>query len=94
MVEVGALLAVYLNARKVGVEVGGDFRIFKYLVRHHMAPMAGRVANGHQKPLTLSGSAFNRLVAPFVPVHGLVGVLLKVEARRMLQSIHPTKVAS
>ena len=44
-VDVGALLAVDLDADVVLVEVAGDLLVLEALLLHHVAPVAGRVAD-------------------------------------------------
>ena len=80
VVHVRALLAVHLDADKVLVHEPGDVRVLEALALHHVAPVAGAVANrhddGHVPPLRL-GKGFR---APGLPVDGVFGVLAQVEA--------------
>src|SRR5690606_24440149 len=52
--------------------------ILERLVRHYVAPMAGRVANAEQDGPVLGASALERFVAPRIPIDGIVGVLAQV----------------
>ena len=45
-----------------------------------MAPVAGGVANREEDGLVLFSGCFKGLVAPGVPMHGIVGVLEEVGA--------------
>ena len=47
-VDVRPLLAVDLDRDEVGVELRGGRRVLERLVRHHVAPVAGRVADREQ----------------------------------------------
>ena len=86
-VDVGALLAVDLDVDEVLVHVRRGDLVLERLVRHHVAPVAGGVADAQQdrpiKPLGLG----ERLVAPLPPVDRVVGVLLEVGTRGLRQTI-------
>ena len=79
-VDVGALLAVDLDADEVGVHDRGDLGIFERLALHDVAPVASRVANADEDRLVLAPRPLEGLGAPRRPVHGVVGVLAQVEA--------------
>ncbi len=53
-------------------------RVLEGLVSHHVAPVAGRVTDGKQDRFVLLPRQGERLRAPGVPVHRIVGVLLEV----------------
>jgi hypothetical protein len=44
-VDIGALLAVDLDVDEVVVHVGGGLRILEGLTLHHVAPVAGGIAD-------------------------------------------------
>ena len=77
-VDVGTLLAVDLDRHEVLVELRGDAGMLERLVLHDVAPVAGRVADRQEDRLVLAAGALERLVAPGIPVHGVLGVLLQV----------------
>ncbi len=52
-VEVGAFFAVYFDVDEMGVHGNGRFFIFKGFVGHHMAPVAGGVADTEQDGFVL-----------------------------------------
>ena len=79
-VDVGALLAVDLDADVALVHEPGDARVLERLVRHDVAPVARAVADGEQDRAVLGARALERLVAPRVPVHGVRGMLQQVGA--------------
>ena len=57
---------------------------------HHVAPVAGRVADREEDRLVLAARPLQRLVAPGVPVDGVVGVLEEVGARLAREAVHPS----
>ena len=79
-IHVRALLPVDLHADEAVVHVGGRRVVLERLALHHVAPMAGRVADRHQDraiglPRKLASGG-----APRVPVDGVVLVLEEVGA--------------
>jgi len=80
LVEVGALLAVHLDADEVFVEDAADLGVLEALVLHDVAPVARRVADAEEDGPFQGAGAGQRLVAPGEPVHGVVGVLAEVGA--------------
>ena len=87
LVEIGPLLAVDLDADVVGVHQVGDGRIFKTFVLHHVAPMTRAVADREKdRPVERAGR-FKRFGPPWVPIDGIVSVLLQIRARLFRQSI-------
>ncbi len=79
-VDVGALLAVDLDVDEVLVHVGGGLRVLEGLALHHVAPVAGRVADREQDRAVLLARPLQRLGAPGVPVDRVVAVLQQVRA--------------
>ena len=67
-VHVGPLLAVDLDVDEALVHQRRDLRVLERLVRHHVAPVAGRVADREQDRLVLGPRLRERLVAPREPV--------------------------
>jgi hypothetical protein len=57
------------------------------LALHDVAPVAGGVADAQQDRLVLVVRAPKRLLAPGIPVHGVVGVLQQVRAGRVDQPV-------
>ena len=80
-VDVGPLLAVDLDADEALVHQRGRLLVLERLVLHHVAPVAGRVADGEEDRLVLGAGLGERLVAPGVPVDRVVRVLEQVRAR-------------
>ena len=79
-VEVGPLLAVDLDVHEQPVHQLRGLGVLERLVRHHVAPVAGGVADREQDRPVLPPRPLQRLLAPRVPVHRVVGVLQQVGA--------------
>ena len=86
-VQVGALLAVDLDADEVLVEKSSDLFVLEDLVFHDMAPVAAAVADGDEKGPLFASGPFKGLVAPRVPVDGVILVLLQVGRVFVRQSV-------
>jgi hypothetical protein len=87
-VDVGALLAVDLDVDEALVHERRDDRVLEGLVLHHVAPVAGGVADREQDRPVLRAGAGEGLRAPCVPVDRVVRVLAKVRAGGLGESIH------
>ena len=74
-VQVGTFLAVHLDVHEVLVHQGGDVLVFKGFPLHHVAPVAGRIANAQQDGPILFPRPVQRIIAPGIPVHRVLGVL-------------------
>ena len=77
-VDVRPFFAIDLDRDEIAIEHGGDGGVLERLVRHHVAPVARRVANREEDRLVLAGGRGKRLVAPREPVHRVVGVLQQI----------------
>ena len=74
-VDVGPLLAVHFDADEVLVHQRGDLGVLKAFALHHVAPVAGRIADrNEQRPVQLA-RARQRLVAPRQPINWVLSVL-------------------
>ena len=62
--------------------------VLERLVLHHVAPVAGGVADGEEDRPVLVARARERLIAPRVPVDGIVRVLEEVRAGLVGQAVH------
>ena len=89
LIEVGALLAVDFDADEVLVQVARDPWILEGLSLHHMAPVAGRIADREEDRLVLPPRPSERLVSPRVPVDRVFRMLAEVGARLVRQAIAP-----
>ncbi len=86
-VDVRALLAVHLDGHVVGVEVLGGDLVLEGLLGHHMAPVAGAVADAEQHRHVPPPRLVERLRRPGPPVDGVVRVLEEVGGRLTGQSV-------
>ena len=92
-VDVGPLLAVDLD---VDEEVVHDRRgavVLEALMRHHVAPMAGGIADREQDRLARALGFRQRLVAPGPPVHRVVLVLEEIGARLAREPVRSAVLA-
>ena len=87
LVHIGPFLSVHLDAHEAFVHDGGHRVVLEALVLHHMAPMAAAVAHAHQHQLVLLLRLVEGLIAPGVPVHGVVGVLQQVGAGLLCEAV-------
>ncbi len=90
-VDVRPLLAVDLDVDEEVVHERRGVRILERLVCHDVAPMARAVADGDEERLLLRERERERLVAPLVPVHRVLGVLEEVRAGRSGKAVHARK---
>jgi len=79
--DVGPLLAVHLDTHEIAVQEVGDFLVLERLALHDVAPVARTVADGEEDDLILFLGLGEGLVAPGIPVHGVMGVLEEVGTR-------------
>ena len=77
-VDVRPLLAVDLDRHEARVELRGDGGVLERLVRHDVAPVAGRVAHREEHRHVAPGRLLEGGVGPLPPVDGVVGVLEQV----------------
>ena len=80
LVHVGALLAVDLDADECLVQESRDLRVLERFVRHHVAPVAGRIPDRDEDGTVQGLRPLEGFVPPGVPVDGLVGVGEQVRA--------------
>ncbi len=78
LVDVGPLFPVHFDGHEAFVELVCDFFIFEALMRHHMAPMAGGIADGEKHGFILRARFFEGFVAPRIPVYRVMSVLKKI----------------
>ena len=78
LVEVGPLLAIDLDVDVQVVHHLRDGGVLERLVRHHVAPVAGRIADRQQDRLVLALRLRERGRIPRLPVDRVVGVLAQV----------------
>jgi hypothetical protein len=77
-VDVRALLAIDLHAHEAFVHQAGRAGILEGLVRHHVTPMAGGIADRYEHRLVLLTRPRERGRSPRHPVDRVLGVLTQV----------------
>jgi len=87
LVKIGPFLAVDFDVDKERVHPLGDIRIFEALMRHHMAPMAGGIADREQDRLVGGLGSGEHHIAPGLPMNGIVLVLKEVGARLLAEAV-------
>ncbi len=78
LIHVRAFLPIHFDADKVRVEEGSHLRIFEGFALHHVAPMAGRVADAEEDRLVFAARLGEGFFAPGKPVHRVMLVLEEV----------------
>ena len=87
-VHVGALLAVDLDRHQVLVQQLGGWRILEGLVRHHVAPVAGGIADREQHRYIPRPGLRERLLGPGPPIDRIARVLEQIRAGRVAEPVH------
>jgi hypothetical protein len=77
-IDVGPFLAVHLDGNKFFVEQRGDIGVLKRFVRHHMAPVAGRISDAEKNRLLFGTRLGESRLTPRKPVDGIVRMLAEV----------------
>ena len=88
LIDIGALLAIDLDADEQFIHQRGDRIVFETFMRHHMAPMAGRVTNGEEHRLFRAARFIEGVGTPFPPRDGIVLMLQQIGARGFGQAVH------
>jgi len=92
-VHVRAFLPVHLDGHEMGVEESRHLWVREGLMLHHMAPVAGRIADREQDRPVLAPRLLEGLRCPGVPVHRVVGVLQEVGTGLVDKAVGPRGVA-
>ena len=87
-VDVRTLLAVDLDRDEVLVHQRRGRLVLERLVLHHMAPVTGGVSDREEDRFVLVARAGERLLAPRVPIHRIVGVLEEIGAGLAREAVH------
>ena len=74
-VNIGTFFPVYLDGNKIAVQDLRDLLIFKTLMRHHMAPVAGTVTDTQEYRFIFPLCLFKCFCSPRIPVYRVPGVL-------------------
>lgn len=75
LLQVGTFLTVHLYAHGGFVQQGRDLRIAEGLLFHNVAPVTGGIADGQKDRFVLRFSFQEDFRGPWVPIHGVPGVL-------------------
>ena len=78
VVDIRPLLAVDFDVDEQFVHETRRLGVLEQLVRHHMAPVAGGVADRQQDRAVAPLGFGQRVGAPWAPMHGISGVLQKI----------------
>ena len=78
VVDVRPLFAIDFDVDEELVHETSGFAVLEQLVRHHVAPMAGRVADRKQDRAVAPFGLRQRVGAPRAPMHRVPGVLQKI----------------
>ena len=78
LIEVGTLFAIDFDRNEVLVNQPRDRVVLERLALHHVAPMAGRVADRQHDRLVLRLRAPQRVRSPRIPIDGIVRMLAQV----------------
>ena len=89
-IQVRPLLAVHLDADEMLVQDRRHVIVLEGFVGHHVAPMAGGVADAEKDRLIFGFRFLQRVLAPGVPIHRIVGVLEQVGAGLICQAVGHT----
>ena len=79
-IDVGPLFAIHFDGDEIAIQDVGNRLAFERLVGHHVAPVAGRIANRQKDRAVELAGLVERLLPPGVPVDRILGVLQKVWA--------------
>ena len=75
LVQVRPLFAIDLDTDEIAVQAFRDRGVLETLVGHHVAPVAGRIADREKDRLLLRAGTQKRFRAPRLPIDGVLGVL-------------------
>ncbi len=78
---------IHLDRDEVLVEETGDLAVAVTLPLHHVAPVAGEIADGHQQQLVLTPGAGQRLGIPLLPRGGVAAMQGEIGRGMMRQPV-------
>ncbi len=87
VVDVRPLLAIDFHVDEQLVHPVGGLGVLEQLVRHHMAPVAGGVADRDEDRTVAPLRFRQRLLAPRAPVDGVVRVLQQIGRGRVVEEV-------
>ena len=77
-IDIGPFFAIDLDAHKMLVQIISHFLALEGFALHHVAPVAGRVADAQENRFVFAPGLGESLLSPRIPVHGIVLVLQQV----------------
>ncbi len=87
IVDIRPLLAIDLDADKRFVHQCRNLLVLERLALHHVAPMAGGIADRKKDRLVFGLGFFKRLRTPRIPIHRIMRMLQKVWAFLLAQTV-------
>ena len=91
-IDIGSLLTIDLNVDVEAVHHRGRRRILERLVRHHVTPVAGGIANAQQDRHIALARLGEGLVAPRLPIDRIVHVLPQIRRRLRGEAVGHTVI--
>ena len=89
-VNIRTFLPVHLNSNKIFIENLCNLLILKTFMSHHMAPVTSTVSDAQKYRFILLLRFFKSLFSPGIPVYRITGMLQKIRAGFILQTITHT----
>ena len=86
-IDIGAFLAVDLDAHEPLIQEPGRLIVLERLVCHHVTPVTCRVADGEQHRHVPFGGLSERVAPPLPPRHRIVPVLEQIRRGCVCESI-------
>ena len=86
-IQVGPLFPVHFDVDKVFVHNLGGVGVLKGLPFHHVAPVTGRISYAEEDRFVLGMGAFQRLGAPGIPIHRVIGMLEQIRTGLVDQAV-------
>ena len=87
VIDIRPFLAIDLDVHEELVHHRRCFGVFETLMRHHVAPMAGGIADRQQDGLIRFLRFLERRFAPDAPMDGIVGVLQQIRTGGLAQLV-------
>ena len=88
LIHIGPFLPIDLDVDEERVHHLGDLRVLEALVRHHVAPVAGRIADGDQHRPSKAAGLGQGVRPPFPPMDGIVAVLEQIRRAGLREAVH------
>jgi hypothetical protein len=76
--KIRTLFAIYLYGDEMFIHKISHFLIFKTLMFHHMAPMAGSIPNTDNNQFIFRAGFLQGFFTPWIPIHRIMSMLQQV----------------